>query len=176
MPAALHASARRFTFSTTFCSFACSGAPDSAKAPFSIITSFCRSWTISTARPASTSSRSSVSLTVSSSRHVAEPVARRLHPDPVQRRRAGHVELGPVIAAPVEIADVLRHFEHAEVLRLRADHPDAARPGHVDVAVLVALHPIRYSLFDHAPADVLEEHAAVRDRAVRLRVEDRDGC
>ena len=38
-PARRHASARPFTFSTTFCSLACCGAPDSAKAP-SIMTSF----------------------------------------------------------------------------------------------------------------------------------------
>ena len=45
--------ARSFTFSTTFCSFACCGEPDSANAPPSMITSFCMSWTISTQRAAS---------------------------------------------------------------------------------------------------------------------------
>ena len=38
--------ARSFTFSTTFWSFACCGEPDSANAPPSMITSFCRSWMI----------------------------------------------------------------------------------------------------------------------------------
>src|SRR5919204_3127532 len=161
IPAARHASASRFTFSTTFCSFACSGAPESAKAPSSIITSFWRSWTIRTARPGSTSTCSAISLTLSSSPHVAEPVARHLQPDPVQRRRARQVQVAPVVPAPVEVADVLRHLDHAEQLRLRADHPDAAGAGDVHVAALVALHPVRDALLDHAGADVLEEHAAV---------------
>src|SRR5919206_4807544 len=126
IPAARHASASRLTFSTTFCSFACSGARESANAPPSIITSFCRSWTMSTARLGSTSTCSAiVSLTFPSSRHVAEPVARDLHPDPVQGRRARHVQVAPVVAAPVEVADVLRHLDHPEQLRVRADHPHA---------------------------------------------------
>ncbi len=50
MPAFLHASARRLQFSTTFCSCACCGAPVSAHAPPSLITSFCMSWMISAAR------------------------------------------------------------------------------------------------------------------------------
>src|SRR6266513_677976 len=173
IPAARHASASRFTFSTTFCSFACSGAPESANAPPSIITSFCRSCTTSAARAGSTLI-CSLSLTASSSRHVAEPVAPDLYPDPVERGRARHVEIAPVVAAPVEIADVLRHLDHAEVLGLRADHPDAAGPGDVDVASLVALHPVGDSLLDHARADVVEEHPPVRDRAVRLPVENPD--
>jgi hypothetical protein len=41
------AAIRFLTFSTTFCSFACPGEPLSAKAPPSMITSFCRSWTMS---------------------------------------------------------------------------------------------------------------------------------
>src|SRR6266480_4180328 len=173
IPAARHASASRFTFSTTFCSFACSGAPESANAPPSIITSFCRSCTTSAAR-AGSRVICSLSLTASSSRHVAEPVAPDLYPDPVERGRARHVEIAPVVAAPVEIADVLRHLDHAEVLGLRADHPDAAGPGDVDVASLVALHPVGDSLLDHARADVVEEHPPVRDRAVRLPVESPD--
>jgi hypothetical protein len=43
-PALRQAAARRLTLLTTFCSFACSGEPESANAPFSMITSFCRSW------------------------------------------------------------------------------------------------------------------------------------
>ncbi len=53
MPLPRQTAARSFTFSTTFCSFACPGEPDSAKAPPSIITSFCRSWTMSAQRAAS---------------------------------------------------------------------------------------------------------------------------
>jgi hypothetical protein len=44
------ASASRRQFSTTFCSCACCGAPDSAKAPPSPMTSTCMSWMISAAR------------------------------------------------------------------------------------------------------------------------------
>ena len=43
-PALRNAAASFFTFATTFCSFACCGEPESANAPFSMITSFCRSW------------------------------------------------------------------------------------------------------------------------------------
>src|SRR4051812_4916024 len=161
-------------FATTFCSFACSGAPVSAHAPPSPITSFCMSWMSSTARPGSTSTCSAISLTRSSSRHVAEPVACHLHLDPVHRRRARDVELVPVVASPVEVAGVLGDLDHAEVLRLGADHPDPAGPGDVDVAALVDLHPVGDSLLDHAGADVLEEHAPVGDGAVRLTVEHAD--
>src|ERR687888_1682072 len=164
MPAARQAFASSFTFSTTFCCVACSGAPVSSQAPPAIITSFCKSWTINTARRGSTSTCSAISLTLSSSPHVAEPVPRHLHPDPIQGRRARHVQVVPVVAAPVEVADVLGHLDHAELLRVGADHPHAARAGDVDVAVLVALHPVRDALLDHAGADVFEEHAAVRDR------------
>src|SRR5436190_902415 len=174
IPAARQASASRCTLSTTFCSFACSGAPESAHAPPSMITSFCMSWTTSTARRGSTSIRSAIWLTVTSSRHVAEPVSGDVHPDPVERCRARQVELVPVVAAPVEIADVLRYLDHAEVLGLGTDHPDAAGPRHVDVAALVALHSVRNSLFDHSRADFVQEHPAVRDRPVRLPVEDAD--
>src|SRR5256885_1371724 len=173
IPAAGPAPASRFTFSTTFCSFACSGAPESANAPPSIITSFCRSCTTSAARAGSTLT-CSLSLTASSSGHVAEPVAPDLHPDPVKRGRGRHIEIAPVVAAPVEVADVLGHLDHAEVLALRADHPDAARPGDVDVASLVALHSVGDPLLDHTRADAVEEHPPVRDRPVRLPVENAD--
>ena len=49
-PLPRHASASFAAFSTTFCSFACCGDPDSANAPPSMITSFCMSWTISAVR------------------------------------------------------------------------------------------------------------------------------
>src|ERR1700730_877268 len=173
MPAARHASASCLTFSTTFCSFACCGAPDSANAPPSAITSFWRSWMIRAARPGSTSMRS-VSLTVSSSRHVAEPIPRHLHRDSVQRGRARHVQVAPFLAAPVQVADVLRDLDHAEQLGLGADHPDSSGSSDVDVAALVAFHPVGDALLDHARADVLEKHPTVSDRPVRLPVEDAD--
>jgi hypothetical protein len=57
-PFARQAAARPLTFSTTFCSFACCGAPESAHTPPSIITSFCRSWTSSAQRAGSSLSSS----------------------------------------------------------------------------------------------------------------------
>ena len=45
-----NAFASLFTFATTFCSSACWGEPESAKAPFSMITSFCMSWIRSAVR------------------------------------------------------------------------------------------------------------------------------
>ena len=42
-PRARAAAARRRTFSTTFCARACAGAPEAAKAPPSLMTSFCMS-------------------------------------------------------------------------------------------------------------------------------------
>ena len=45
--------ARRRTLSITRCCLACAGAPDSAKAPPSMITSFCRSWMIMAQRDGS---------------------------------------------------------------------------------------------------------------------------
>ena len=52
-PRRRQASAKRITLATTFCSRAWPGAPESAKAPPSTITSFCRSWMIRAHRPAS---------------------------------------------------------------------------------------------------------------------------
>ena len=43
-PAARQAAASPFTFSTAFWLVACAGAPESANAPPSMITSFCMSW------------------------------------------------------------------------------------------------------------------------------------
>ncbi len=56
-----------------------------------------------------------------------------------------------------------------------ADHPDAVGAGDVDVAALVELHPVdEAALRQVAVADVLGEHAPVRERVVRPRVEDAD--
>src|SRR5918996_2025007 len=161
-PARRHASARLFTFSTTPCAFACSGAPDSAKAPPSMITSFCRSWMISAVRLGS-SCRDSFSLIgLSSFPDVGQRSRADLDLDPVERGRARHEHVLPPGAAPGEVADGLGHLDHAQVLALEADHPDAAGAGHPDVAALVALHPVRDSLLDDAAADALEEHPPVR--------------
>ena len=68
MPFARQAAARSATLATTFCSFACPGEPDSAKAPPSMITSFCMSWMTRAARPGSSeSSSTSVSSDIASS-------------------------------------------------------------------------------------------------------------
>ena len=45
-PAFRAAAASPLTFSTTFWLVACAGAPESANAPPSMMTSFCRSWMI----------------------------------------------------------------------------------------------------------------------------------
>src|SRR4051794_11360635 len=161
-PALRHAAASSLTFSTTFWLCACAGAPESANAPPSAITSFCRSWMMSAVRPGS---RFTCSPSV-----VGERRGRHLGVDAVQRRGARDEEGLPVRAAPRQVADVLRDLDDAEVLAVRADHPDALRPGHPDVAALVALHPVRDALLDHAAADVVEEQAPVRDRAVGVDV------
>src|SRR5213595_3736858 len=104
-PFDLHASASFRAFATTFCSFACCGEPDSAKAPPSMITSFCRSWTISAQRDGSSFSSS---FTLDSSLpHVRLVPGTDLGPDRVERRRRGDEERVPVLAAPRQVADVL---------------------------------------------------------------------
>ena len=57
---------------------------------------------------------------------------------------------------------------------LDADHPDAARTGHVDVAALVALHPVDYALVVISRPDMFSERAAAAQRAVRCDVERAD--
>src|SRR5918994_6589009 len=148
MPLLRHVSARRFTFSTTFCSFACSGAPVSAQAPPSIITSFCRSWMISAQRAGSRVNASSFIFVLLA--HVRLAARADLRPDRVQGCRARDEERVPVVAAPGDIARVLRDLHHAEVLAGGGDDPDPAGAGHPDVAALVALHPVGDALLDHA--------------------------
>ena len=60
-PALAAGGGEAFTFSTTFWLVACAGAPESANAPPSMMTSFCRSWMISAARFGSIASTSSAS-------------------------------------------------------------------------------------------------------------------
>ena len=60
------------------------------------------------------------------------------------------------------------------MLALGGDHPDALRAGDPDVPSLVDLHPVRDALLDHAGADAVEEHPAVRERAVVVHVVDLD--
>src|SRR5687768_8590337 len=103
MPLLRQASASALTFSTTFCSFACSGAPVSAKAPPSIITSFCRSWMISAQRFAS-SLRASSFIHGLLSTHVGLAARPDAHLNHVQRCRARDVDGAPVLGAPGEVA------------------------------------------------------------------------
>src|SRR5262245_1623523 len=144
IPLLRHVSARAFTFSTTFCSFACSGDPDSANAPPSMITSFCRSWMIRTQRSASSVSASS--LMQASLAHVRLAPWSDDRADGVQRGAARDEERVPVVAAPGEIAGVLGDADGSQVLARGGDDPDAAGTGDPDVALLVALHPVRDAL------------------------------
>jgi hypothetical protein len=54
------------------------------------------------------------------------------------------------------------------------DHPDAARTGHVDVPVLVALHAVDNTLVVVAGADAFGEDAAAAQRPVGCEVERTD--
>src|SRR3954452_14254118 len=176
MPFARHASAKAATLATTFCAVACPGEPESAKAPPSMITSFCMSWMTRAVRPGSsvtTSARVSSDIALLLS-HVRLAPWADLRRDRVDRRGRRNEQGVPVWPAPRMVADVLRHLNCPEVLTLRADHPEAARPGDPDVAELVAFHPVRDALLDHAGADALEEHAPVLERSVGVHVVDLD--
>src|SRR4051812_16833483 len=165
-PALRAALASPFTFATTFWLVACAGAPESAKAPPSMITSFCRSWMIIAA---DLGSIRSISLLT----HVAEPVARDLHAHAVDRRRGRDVQGLPVGVAPVQVADRLGHLDRAEVLALGREDQDAVGAGDVDVALLVELHAVdEVTLREVGGADALREHAAVREPVVGPDVED----
>src|SRR5438132_1077584 len=137
MPFARQASIRRLAFSTTFCSFACSGEPESAKAPFSMITSFCRTWTISAVRLGSIL-KSAIARLLSAHERFFAPRDLRLEAVEAVRRADEHPL--PVGTAPVVVADGLRDLNGAEMLSVRAEDPDALRPRDPDVAALVALH------------------------------------
>src|SRR5580765_7453202 len=165
-----NAAASFCTFATTFCSFACSGEPVSANAPLAIITSFCRSWISSAVRFGFSFSFAIPRLLC----HVRLAPRADLGLDRVQRGRARDEQGLPARAAPREVAGVLRDLDHAEMLALGADHPDAAGARDPDVAFLVALHPVRDALLDQAGADAFEEHAPVREAPVGLDVVDLD--
>src|SRR2546421_3660482 len=121
MPFARHASMSRFAFSTTFCSFACSGEPESAKAPFAMITSFCRSWTISAVRFGSIV-KSAIARLLSA--HEGFAPSRHLGLEAVEAVRCADEHPLPAGAAPVQVADALRNLDDAEVLTVRAEDPD----------------------------------------------------
>src|SRR5262245_44785696 len=157
-PFARQAAASPFTFSTTFCSFACCGDPESAQQPPSTMTSFCRSWMSIAQRPASSFSSSfTVPPPTWYLAHIWLAARADERRDRVQGRRRRDEERVPVRPAPCEVADVLGDPDRADVLARRRDHPDPTRPGHPDVPALVALHPVGDPLFDHAAADALEE-------------------
>src|ERR1700738_3798386 len=102
-----------------------------------MITSFCRSWMTRAAALGSILSISLPSLV-----HVAEPVARNLHPHAIDGRRSRDVHRAPVVVAPVDVAGALRHLDPPEMLAVRADDPDAVGAGDVDVSLLIGLHPV----------------------------------
>src|SRR6185436_396600 len=141
-PAARAAAATALTFSTTFWLAACAGAPESANAPPSPMTSFCRSWMMSAVRARSR-------LTGLSS-VVGKAGRGHLRLDAVHGRRRGDEQRPPAGAAPAEVADVLGRLDHAEMLARRVEHPHAAGSGDPDVAALVALHPVDDAVLDHA--------------------------
>src|SRR3954449_6797641 len=103
-PADRHVAASSATLATTFCALAWSGAPESANAPPSMITSFCMSWMISAVRLVSSARPSSVTA----SPHVGESVAGHRAGDPVQGGAGRDEELVPARSAPVQVPDVLR--------------------------------------------------------------------
>src|SRR3954447_436089 len=137
-PAPRQAAASPATFSTTFWDLACAGAPESAKAPPSMMTSFWRSWMMRAVRCASSRSDSSVTR----SPHVGETVARDGALKAVHRRRRGDEQPAPVGAAPVDVAHGLGDLDRADVLSLGVEDADPARTRHPDVAALVELHPV----------------------------------
>src|SRR6266498_2545338 len=95
--------------------------------------------------------------------------------DPVNGRRGRNEEPAPVRAAPVEVPDVFRDLDDAQVLTLRCEDPDAFRPRHPDVAVLVALHPVdQLARLEVSGPDAVGEDTRVRDRPVAGDVEDAD--
>src|SRR6476620_7766196 len=116
MPLLRQVAARAFTFSTTFCSFACSGEPVSANAPPSIITSFCRSWMISTQRSASRVRPSSFIYRLLTHVRLAPRTDRGSNG--VHRGGARDVERVPVLAAPAEVPGVLGDEDRPEMLAL----------------------------------------------------------
>src|SRR4249920_2461331 len=126
MPLLRHVSASAAMLATTFCSFACSGAPVSAHAPPSIITSFCMSWMISAQRDASRVSPSSFIYRLLA--HVGLASRPDDRPNGIQRGGARDVERVPVVAAPRHVPGVLGDEDRAEVLSCRRDDPHAAGP------------------------------------------------
>src|SRR5262249_39844116 len=128
-PAERHAAARPATLATAFWEIAWSGAPESAKAPPSMITSFCMSWMIRAQRLGSSCRASSLTA----SPHVGESVAGDLALEAVHRARGGDEQLAPVRSAPVKVADGLGHLDGADVLALGVEHAHAARAGDPDV-------------------------------------------
>ena len=97
------------------------------------------------------------------------------HADPVDGRRRRDEQGLPAVLAPVHVPDRLRHLDHAEMLAVGREDPDTVRAGDVDVAALVELHPVdETALREITVADVLGEHAAVRERMARADVEDAD--
>src|SRR4029077_5148066 len=107
-----------------------------------MITSFCKSWMTMAAALGLILSISPPPLV-----HVAESVARDLHPHAVHGRRGRDVQGAPVVVAPVDVAHAFGHLDRAEVLAVRTEDPDAVRAGDVDVSLLVDLHSVDEAAF-----------------------------
>src|SRR2546430_14492626 len=105
-----------------------------------MITSFCRSWTISAERlPSSGISHVRSSGLPWLHERLAPPGDLRFEPIQAGRRADEHPL--PLRAAPVEVADALRNLDHAEGLSSPAKGPDPLRAGDPEGAAPVALHP-----------------------------------
>src|SRR5262249_49296626 len=80
-----------------------------------------------------------------------------------------HVERAPIVVAPGDVGGVPSGDEQpAEEGTARIDDVHAAGPGAIDIALLVAFHPVGPSRF---AARGLMEQAAFADAAVRRNVE-----
>src|SRR5215472_627783 len=83
-----------------------------------------------------------------------------------------HIERAPIVVAPGDVGGVpARDEQPAEQCTLWIDDVHAAGPGAIDIALLVALHPVGHSRF---AAGELMEKAAFADAAIRRNVEGTD--
>ena len=88
----------------------------------------------------------------------------RLHH--LHRRRRGEEQRAQVRPAPHEAAADLRCLDAPDALAGGIDDPDPTWTRRPHVAERVALHAVDVALGHHTAADLVEEHPAVRQRAV----------
>src|SRR5580658_9982357 len=172
-PRARAAEAKRRTFSTTFCVRACAGEPEAAKAPPSLMTSFCRSWMMSAQRRGSRVKVLARAGAAGLGVHVRLAARPDFGCDAIDGMGGGHEQGAEIGPAPGEIGDLLRRAHFAdEIARGRVD-PDAAGRGDPHVPALVAFHAVWHAFFERR-ADAGSEDAPVRERAVGGDVEHAD--